>query len=240
MCQEKPTVVVVVVVSAMHQAGTRILCFSQRTSYNSNDHNNIIIILYGEGNVKHLLTRKYIIVPTFSNHHCIHDIMSESSFSSLQEIVVGPAGPLESLRKLCNGCCRPKRERARQDKEINTTRIPHTSRNDEQKHPKSVKKEGGDAPDTRGLPVRNDENVIATSFGRRQRVIRGLEVALVALMAVFATLYTLHRWGYVADLQFDSANNITGQKSGRNRTPLIKIQKNEKTRTKSNSIKQIL
>ena len=65
--------------------------------------------------------------------------------------------------------------------------------------------------------------IIATNFNRRNRVTRGLGVALVAILAVLATLFTLHRLGYdLANITFTSSDSLNEFSS----KPLIKIQYN--------------
>lgn len=64
----------------------------------------------------------------------------------------------------------------------------------------------------------------ATNLSRRKRVIRGLGVAIVAILVVVATLFTLHRLGYkLADFTFTPSDASKDSSS----KPLITIQYNE-------------
>jgi len=138
---------------------------------------------------------------------------------------------IDSLRKLWGGFCYPSRDEGRKEaalalchhtKNEKLVRLPVSSStpnlNEDQAKPTAI--------DSKRSPPKLRTNIVATNQGRRKRVIRGLQIAFVALLAVVITLCTLHRLGYVADLRFSKSNNSENIRSGLQSRPLIKIMRN--------------
>lgn len=157
--------------------------------------------------------------------------------------------PMEGLQKLLNGFCHPKKNHTSDDdtvtdgtqtSEPDLTSQVHERKMELEQHEgesatkattasSSESKDEGvevtlpDATHTR----ENQDEIEATHLNRKLRVTWGLGVAMMALIAVFATLFTLHRLGYdVADFTFTGMDDTaTINKPSK---PLIKIQYNEK------------
>jgi len=163
--------------------------------------------------------------------------MSRSPLASefLDSEIRGPHGVTESLRKLWDGFCFPSEDKmvngnmgggggrgCRAEKDAR----PHsmTARTPPETFAESKATATQEEPSTQ--MQRKRAIIVVTNQGRRKRVIRGLEVALVALASVVATLYTLHRVGYVADLEFTRSSSKIPNRLGLPSSPLIKIKKN--------------
>ena len=165
--------------------------------------------------------------------------MSSSSLSSESpEIEIrGPRSVMGSLRKLWDGFCFPSEETKLNDDMGNDRARRRSTTKQGRLHsmpgtipPDTVIK--SEATATEEEPTtqvqRKRTEIVVTNQGRRKRVVRGLEVALVALASVVVTLLTLHRLGYVADLQFTKSSRKISNRLGLQSRPLIKIKKNIK------------
>ena len=167
--------------------------------------------------------------------------MSSSSLASelLDSEIRGPHGVTESLRKLWDGFCFPSEDKIvnenmgggggrgrRADKDALLHSM--TARTLPETFAESKATAAQEEPSTQ--MQRKRAEIVVTNQGRRKRVIRGLEVALVALASVVATLYTLHRMGYVADLEFTRSSSKISNRLGLPSRPLIKIKKNIKAK----------
>lgn len=157
--------------------------------------------------------------------------------TEFHDITIGPRSLQDSLRKLWDGFCYPSRDTVPdEDLRERGTRTGLSSKdaslvstagiNESQMSDKAAATTPTTDPKSQIHTKRTD--IVVTNQGRRKRVIRGLEVAFVALIAVASTLFTLHRLGYVADLQFTKSNYNSNSRFGRRSKPLIKIQKNDK------------
>ena len=167
----------------------------------------------------------------------------------------------ESLRKLWSGFCQTKKDQLEDDDDDHDSGTggaqvasePDLTLLQEREipkkngtlHPVSTKAadddDGDDEDDGRpgeeievslATNVRDPELLKATYFGRRDRVIRGLGVSFVALLAVFITLFTLQRIE-MADFTFSVVGGGESSLSAEiPPKPLIQIQYNErKTKT---------
>ncbi len=152
--------------------------------------------------------------------------------------------PMNGLYKLLGGFCQPRKLEPSDDDSL--TDGTHVSEPDltsqvhvEEQHEETVvsravvepdatddEEEGEEVALPESIKVTETEPEIkATNLGRRKRVSRGLGVAMVAILAVFVTLFTLHRLGYdLADFTFTSSDTSKGSSS----KPFIKIQFNER------------
>jgi hypothetical protein len=165
--------------------------------------------------------------------------------TSKREILVRNLDPVGSLRKLLGGFCHPNKNETSDDDDSLTDGMDSSEpdlSSQEQDVPIRSKNVALQLVSTKAanehpvdgielkLPetIRNRELIKATHMGRRNRVIRGLGVAFVALLAVFATLFTLHRLGYdMADFTFMVDDSSLAERLSK---PLIQIQYNEKKR----------
>jgi hypothetical protein len=155
--------------------------------------------------------------------------------------------PVESLQKLLVGFCHPSKNQPtdNDDDSESTTDEMYSSEPDlasqEQDAPIRSKNAAlpplnarvvDEHPTAEGIELtlpeestKKHELIKATYLGRRKRVVRGLGVAFVALLAVFTTLFSLHRFGYeMADFSFVVDDSLAGRLS----KPLIQISYNEK------------
>mmetsp|Transcript_126875 Transcript_126875/g.355300 ORF Transcript_126875/g.355300 Transcript_126875/m.355300 type:complete len:201 (-) Transcript_126875:24-626(-) len=148
---------------------------------------------------------------------------------------------MESLRKMLGGFCLPSRNETEDDDDSSVTDGTFTSEPDltsQAQAPSRSKKALPQPINTKAIDgepsevllpesMRERDLIKATYLGRRNRVVRGLGVAFVALLAVFATLLILHRLGYeMVDLSSTPMDDSSPAE--RQSKPLIQIQYNGK------------
>jgi len=157
--------------------------------------------------------------------------------------------PMESLQKLFNGFCNPKKGHPSDDDTVTDgtymSEADLTSQVQAQRPADSTMKETNATPEPpcgnadEGVEVtlpdatktrERQEEIKATYSTRRPRVTWGLGIVVVAIIAVFATLFTLHRLGYeLADFTFTEVDST--KMNSKPSKPLIQIQYNEKKQT---------